>query len=463
MAWAGASALRSDRSAPIWRMGRRPDNCGCTSRWATPSDMRWYFAALGLLLVALIAAAAGIGWLVGTEAGLHWAAAKVPGLEVEGLHGKLAGEISAEKLTFKAEGLRISAQKLSLRAHLAALLGGRLTIEPLRAAAIEIDLEAKEQRERRPGPRRLPVRVHIAHARVDLVEVRRGEARYVIREVNLDHASLGGALDAERLPFSHLVATFNTNFTSLSLERMRIALHGGGSVQGEAQLERGKIRGQLVAAAINLRGLHSRLRQTALHGPLQIHVEGEEQWARGSLTQEGIGLTAEVVRVGETLEVHELRALAEGGEVSGTGKVRLSEAMPFDAALTIRNFNPAAFGDYPAGSLSGSVDASGRLGGERRIDAKWKLRDSTLYGHVFHSEGAARVSGMQVSRVDAEVRLGANRLTARGAFGRPGDELAVALDAPRLEEFAPAAGSVRARGTLSGPLDKIRAVASARI
>jgi translocation and assembly module TamB len=530
--------------------------------------MRWYFAALGLLLVALIAAAAGIGWLVGTEAGLHWAAAKVPGLEVEGLHGKLAGEISAEKLTFKAEGLRISAQKLSLRAHLAALLGGRLTIEPLRAAAIEIDLEAKEQKERRPGPPRLPVRVHIAHARVDLVEVRRGEARYVIREVNLDHASLGealslsgaffwpdarfatrakldlrgsleridaqlladvagvaaearavvtpyspdrlrsievragpvdlarfdaaaprtalnavmkgqmdaagalsgtielangaaGALDAERLPFSHLVATFNTNFTSLSLERMRIALHGGGSVQGEAQLERGKIRGKLVAAAINLRGLHSRLRQTALHGPLQIHVEGEEQWARGSLTQEGIGLTAEVVRVGETLEVHELRALAEGGEVSGTGKVRLSEAMPFDAALTIRNFNPAAFGDYPAGSLSGSVDASGRLGGERRIDAKWKLRDSTLYGHVFHSEGAARVSGMQVSRVDAEVRLGANRLTARGAFGRPGDELAVALDAPRLEEFAPAAGSVRARGTLSGPLDKIRAVASA--
>src|ERR687895_1099576 len=110
MAWAGASALRSDRSAPIWRTGRRPDNCGCTSRWATPYDMRWYFAALGLLLVALIAAAAGIGWLVGTEAGLHWAAAKVRGLDVEGLHGKLAGEISAEKFAYNAEGFHVKAE-----------------------------------------------------------------------------------------------------------------------------------------------------------------------------------------------------------------------------------------------------------------------------------------------------------------------------------------------------------------
>src|SRR5688500_6523802 len=102
--------------------------------------MKWYFTALGLLLVALLAAAAGIGWLVGTEAGLHWAAAKVRELEVEGLQGKLAGEISAERLSFKAEGFHLKAEKLSLRPHLAALLGGRLTVEPLHARAIEVEL-----------------------------------------------------------------------------------------------------------------------------------------------------------------------------------------------------------------------------------------------------------------------------------------------------------------------------------
>jgi translocation and assembly module TamB len=531
--------------------------------------MRWYFAALGVLLVALVAAAAGIGWLVGTEAGLHWAAARAgKQLTFEGLHGKLAGEISVEKLAYEGNAFQVKAQDLTLRAHLAALLGGRLTIEPLRAAALEVELQEKEDKQESFSPPRLPLRLHIARVQVDSIEVRRGEARYVIREVNLDHASLGpalsvsgsfywpderfatrakmhlrgtfekidaqlvadvsgvpaearalvmpfsrerlhsiearagpvdlarfdaaaphtalnavvkaetaaggtlagtlslangaaGPLDAERLPFSLLEASFATDFASVSLERMRIALHGGGSLEGEAKLRTGNVQAKLVARAIDLRAIHSRLRHTALHGPLQVLVDGERQWARGSLTQEGIGLTAEVVRVGDALEVRELRALAEGGEVSGIGKMTLSEPISFDAKLAVTRFNPAAFGDYPAGELNGSLNASGRLGSERQIDAKWNLGDSTLYEHVFQSDGAARVSGERVSQLNAEVRLGANRATARGALGRPGDELAVALDAPRLEQFAPLAGSVRARGTLSGSLDRLRAVASA--
>ena len=38
---------------------------------------------------------------------------------------------------------------------------------------------------------------------------------------------------------------------------------------------------------------HSRLRRTTLHGPLEVVVTGERQWARASLTQEGIGITAQ--------------------------------------------------------------------------------------------------------------------------------------------------------------------------
>jgi len=528
--------------------------------------MKWTFSALAIALAALVAAAAGIGWLVGTEAGLHWAAAKVRSLEVEGLRGRLAGEISAEKLAYKAEGFQVRAEKLSLRAHLAALLGGRLTIEPLSAAMIEVELQVNEEEQQRSSPPKLPLRLHIARAEVDAIEVRRGEARYLIREVKLDHASLGpalsvsgsfywpddrfatrakihlrgtfekidaqlvaevsgvaaearalvtpfsperlhsiearagpvdlarfdagphtalnaivkaetaaggtlagtlslangaaGPLDADRLPFSQLEAHFSTDFVSASLERMHIALHGGGSVEGEAKLQTGNVQAKLVARAIDLRSIHSRLRRTALHGPLQVLVDGGRQWARGSLTQEGIGLTAEVERVGDALEVRELRALAEGGEVSGTGHIRFDEAMAFVAKLDVTRFNPAALGDYPSGSLSGSLAATGRLD-PRDIDMKWDLGDSTLYDHVFQSQGAARVSGERVSRLNAEVRLGANRATARGAFGRPGDALAVVLEAPRLEEFAPAAGSLRARGTLTGSLDKPRAVVSA--
>jgi translocation and assembly module TamB len=259
---------------------------------------------------------------------------------------------------------------------------------------------------------------------------------------------------------TRLETRFLTDFVSARLSQARATLPAGGTVEGEAEVQAASVHAKLVASAINLRALHTRLRKTALSGPLQVRIEGERQWARGSLTQEGIGLTAEVVRTGELIEVQELRALAEGGKVSGSGKIRLDAAMAFEARLSVERFNPAAFGDYPAGSLSGSALAGGRLN-PRQVDVKWSLRDSTLYEHTFRSQGTARIVGERVAQADGDVRLGANRLTARGAYGRAGDSLALTLDAPRLEEFTPIGGSLRARGTLTGSLDNPRAAFSA--
>ncbi|HEX6157777.1 MAG TPA: translocation/assembly module TamB domain-containing protein, partial [Burkholderiales bacterium] len=524
--------------------------------------MKWLYAVLAVLATVLIAAGAAIGWLVGTEAGLYWAAARAGDkLAFENLRGRLAGEMAADRLVYSAEDLRIQVDQVSLRAHLAALLGGRLTIEPLHAASLQIDLIPSDKAPAAAAPK-LPVRLHLGDARVDEVIVRRGDARYVVREVaiaqaiigervsvsaslyypderfatrgtleldgtleridarvqaavagvptqahalvtpysaqkiqaiearagpadlarfdaSLPHTALtasikaeptpGGALagtlsatnaaagpiDAGRVPVARLETRFLTDFTSARLSQARLALYKGGTIEGEAELQAGSIHARLVAAAVDLRTLHTTLRQTSLSGPLQMRLEGERLWARGSLTQEGIGLTAEIVRKGELLEVLELRALAEGGEVSGTGKIRLDGAKRFDAQLSVERFDPAALGDYPAGSLSGSALASGRLD-PRQVDVKWSLRDSTLYGHTFRSEGSARVVGERVTQADADVRLGANRLTARGAYGRPGDALALTLEAPRLEEFAPIGGSLRARGTLTGTLDNPR-------
>ena len=528
--------------------------------------MKWLYAVVALVAVVLIAAGAALGWLVGTEAGLLWAAAQIADkVSVEGLRGRLAGEIAFRKLTYSDEGLRIEARDANLRPHLAALLGGRLTIEPLRAASLQVDLLPSDTPPPTAAPK-LPVRLHLGDARVDEIIVRRGEARYVLREVTIAQAIIGekislsaslyypderfatrgtleiegtleridarakaavagvpteahalvtpyaaqkiqaiearagpadlarfdaslphtaltvsmkaeptaggalagtlsatnaaaGPVDAGRLPVARLDTRFLTDFTSARLSQARLALHKGGTVEGEAELQPGSVNARLVAKEVDLRTLRTTLRKTALTGPLQLRLQGERLWARGSLTQEGIGLTAEVVRNGALLEVLELRALAEGGEVSGTGKVRLDGAMSFDARLVLERFDPAAIGDYPAGSLSGSAVASGRLN-PRQIDVKWSLRDSTLYAHTFRSEGSARVVGERVTQADGDVRLGANRLTARGAYGRPGDALSLTLDAPRLEDFAPIGGSLRARGTLSGTLDHPRAAFS---
>ena len=530
--------------------------------------MRWFLAALAVLGTVLVVALAALGWLVGTESGLHWAAARAGNqLAFDNLRGRLAGEMSADRLTYRASDLRIQADQVSLRAHLAALLGGRLTIEPLRVGSLQIDLLPGDSQAAPQAPE-LPLRLHLGDARIDEIVVRRGEARYVVRELVIAQATVGervalsaslyypderfpargtlelagtlerieakavatvagvpavahalvtpfapqklesveghagpvdlaridaslphtalsaslkaaptagrafagtlsasnaaaGPLDADRLPVVRLETRFLTDFSSMRLSQARAALHGGGTMSGDAQLQADSVTAKLVASAIDLRAIHTRLRKTALSGPLQLRMEGERQWARGSLTQEGIGLTAELERVGEALEIRELRALAEGGELSGTGKLRLDGSMAFDARLQVQRFDPAKIGDYPAGSLSGALIAAGRLN-PRQLDLKWDLQDSTLYEHTFQSAGSARVIGERVTQADADLRLGANRLTARGAYGRPGDSIAFTLDAPRLEEFAPIGGSVRAQGTLTGTLDNPRVAFTAQ-
>jgi translocation and assembly module TamB len=518
--------------------------------------MRWLLAGLGLLAAVLVAALAALAWLIGTESGLHWAASKTPGLTTQGLRGRLGGEIEVETLHYQSDAWDLAAKNLSLRAHLAALLGGRLTLDPLHAARVEVELRATA--EKKDPDFKLPLRLHVANATIDEIEVRRGQARYLVREVKVEHARLGpevalagsaywpherfparakvdlrgtrerieahlagevagvpteaqgvvtsgslqaiearagpidlagfdgpstalharlkadmasggaltgslhlenslpGTIDSGRVPFLRLDARFLTDFTSARLDAMRAVLPGGGTIQGEATLLPGAVQAKLAAAAVDLRAIHTRLRRTSLHGPFQVVVAGERQWARGSLTQEGIGLTVQVARVGDVVEVQELGALADGGEVSGTGKITLSGAMPFSANLKVTRFDPSAIGDYPAGSLSGSVLAQGRLS-PRAMDLSWSLGESVLYGHTFRSDGRARIAGERITQADGDIRLGSNRLTARGAYGRPGDELAVTLEAPRLEELAPLSGSLRARGTLSGSLQNPRA------
>src|SRR6185436_18926579 len=184
---------------------------------------------------------------------------------------------------------------------------------------------------------------------------------------------------------------------------------------------------------------------------LEIALTREAQSVDATLAQEDMRLDARVVRRAARVEVRRLRASAAGGELSGAGHLDLREALPFRAGLAFNRFNPAAFGDYPEGSISGSASLDGRLGGAREIQAHWAVADSTLNGLALESRGRARFSTHRVAQADIDSKLGQTRASARGAFGRPGDELVWTLNAPRLAEIDPRLeGKIRASGVLSG-------------
>ncbi|HEX2334128.1 MAG TPA: translocation/assembly module TamB domain-containing protein, partial [Burkholderiales bacterium] len=145
------------------------------------------------------------------------------------------------------------------------------------------------------------------------------------------------------------------------------------------------------------------------------------------------------------------------------GRVHLGEPLRFAADLKLARFDPARFGDYPQGSISGTLKASGDLGG--RGSARWAITDSRLLGEAFASAGSAELVKERIAKADAWATLGKNRATAKGSFGGPRDELAWTVHIPDLASVAPDfAGEIRARGTARGswkePVATVRAEAS---
>ena len=240
-------------------------------------------------------------------------------------------------------------------------------------------------------------------------------------------------------------------------------LHPGGSLagKGRASLEGATLDVRI--ANLDLRSIYSSLRATRLSGRLDLDLAAERQRVKGTLSQEDMSLTADAERRGDDVEIRALRARAGESEATGSGRVHLGEPLRFAADLKLARFDPARFGDYPQGSISGTLKASGDLGG--RGSARWQIADSRLFGEAFASAGSADLVKDRIAKADAWATLGKNRATAKGSFGGPRDELAWTVHIPDLAALAADfAGEIRARGTARGswkePVATVRAEAS---
>jgi translocation and assembly module TamB len=277
--------------------------------------------------------------------------------------------------------------------------------------------------------------------------------------------SMPGPLDQKRIPFTALDTRFaSADFQSVSLQDLKALLNPAGMLAGKGELRRSGAEFDIQVTDLDLRALRSSLRSTRLAGSLRL-AAGQKQTLKGTLAQDGMRISADLVREGELVEIRSVRAEAEGGAATGSGRVRLTEPLRFEAKLRLEHFDPASFGEYPGGDINGSLDGAGTLGADPAVDARWVIQDSTLEGEALESRGAARISRTRASRVAAQASLGGARLTARGDFGRPGDELGWALEVPRIDHFlGDITGSLQADGTLGGTFDEPQAslVAKAR-
>jgi translocation and assembly module TamB len=259
-----------------------------------------------------------------------------------------------------------------------------------------------------------------------------------------------GPLDQDRLPIARAQAAFSTDFASVSFQDLKARLHGSGMLEGKGSLGRDGARLDVRVRELDLRSLRSNLARTRLAGPLALSIEPKRQRVQGTLAQDDMSLSADAERSGDTVEVRALRARAAGGEATGRGRLNLGKAPTFEADLKLARFDPSRFGDYPKGNLNGSVKGKGALGGAARGSFQWDIVGSML-SQPFASSGRARLAGERIADGEAWATLGANRATAKGAFGGPGDQAAWTLSVPDLKALNPnLGGRVQASGTAGG-------------
>ncbi len=264
--------------------------------------------------------------------------------------------------------------------------------------------------------------------------------------------TLPGPIDQQRLPLLSLSATLAGDARQASAHDLLIDLGAGGEIRGTLRWTQPELQARLQVARLNARALDGKLAATRLSGPVVIDASAQQQSVQATLTQPGWDVRVQAQRQGDTVHLRRLLLSALGGRLEASGALSTEGTQAFNLSARLRQFNPAQFGAYPQATLNADLTASGALA-RRQAKLALQLAPSVWRGHTFTGHARLALDPQRLWDVDAALTLGANQLSAKGAFGQPRDALQWTLHAPQLAQIDPALqGSAQAQGQLQGGL-----------
>lgn len=300
------------------------------------------------------------------------------------------------------------------------------------------------------------------HAQVDGAMPLRGR-------IELDNAAVG-SLPEGRVPLVSLRTDFVLEEAALRLAPLEIGLAGDGRIEGWLAIDRSRtmrVAGRELPAAttrLTLAGIDpaqwaAALRATRIDGEAALSegeltaLLAERRGGKGSLTgREPLAVDLRAQLGEEEIRIAQARVGHGGSGLDASGTIRL-EPLAIDLAGQARGIDPSQWLDLDdsdlarlaAGRIEGRWQAKGAPG-QGDLAVTLQLGDSRLAGAVLGGRLEVLLdAGMRVSKLDADLRLGGNRLQARGAIGRPEDRLSWTLDAAE-----PALFDARVAGRVSG-------------
>ena len=283
---------------------------------------RGFKALLGVLSLLLVLGLVVVG-LLGSEAGSRWLLGRVPGLQVEGFTGRLAGQWQADRLVWQRDQDRVEVRGLRLDWSAACLLRLTLCLERLEVEQLSLAFAPDPTAAQEPyslPELNLPLAVELGELRIGRLLLDGDE--------QLSGLQLAAHWRGEHLEITRL----SLHREDLGLELQGRVQPGGGwplALEGSIQLPTPE--GQPWSLALTLEGeLRDRLQLTAdssgyLHGkltgelqPLAVHLP-----ARLHLVAEAFTASAALpatLRL-EQLDVTAAGDLMAGYEVLGSAKL----------------------------------------------------------------------------------------------------------------------------------------------
>ena len=260
-----------------------------------------------------------------------------------------------------------------------------------------------------------------------------------------------GSVDQSLIPLHRAVSEFSADLQQLRLTTLSLDLGEAGKFAGSATLTTKGIDLQLTTSALNLRGLYASLRATRLTGSLQAQVADETQSLVADLRESGVQVQLHATHESGTVRLDRLFARAGTAELSGSGTLLTASPNAYSAQGRLRRFNPAQFGDFPAAIVNGAFSARGQLRPQWLAAVEYAIDHSSFRQQPLSGHGRLTLAPDRIQDSDAQLALGRNSLSLRGALGRTGDRLNFDLDGRELGAFGlPVSGVLQASGAASG-------------
>ena len=273
-----------------------------------------------------------------------------------------------------------------------------------------------------------------------------------------NNRSTPGPLDEQKLPLQSGAAQLGGTLDNASLSGLLIDFGAAGKFTGSGNLHRLPKDGGFDTASLHLhtdrldlRGLHSAAIRTQIAGDISAETKGGQHTLRAALGEGKLRLDANATLQDLLLTVHQARLTAGQGSIAATAQASLKDDKAFKASATVKRFDPAALGDFPAADLNAELQANGKLAPDWRANADITVQPSKLMGQALSGSVKLAADAQHIANIDARLAFARNTATARGAFGTGSDKLEWQLDATQLSALNPQLqGSATANGTLSG-------------